>query len=85
MAKKIFVQAALSKNEHEYQSALRNFSPKLKTFISKYRDEQLFVSQRGDISFGKTTSAGAESGNNILKPIRKLEMTSGLLLFHKKE
>ena len=53
--------------------------------MSKYREEQLFLSQRGDISFGKTTSAGAESGNNILKPIRKLEMTSGLLLFHKKE
>ena len=33
------------------------------------------------LTFGRATSQGAESGNSLLLPYRKLHMTSGLLLF----
>ena len=80
-----FSVAALSTTEKDFLAARQNFPPKLISYLSKYTDEQLYISKRSGISYGKTTSAGAESGNNLLNPIRKVGMASGLLLFHTRE
>ena len=84
-AKTNFSVAALSTTEKDFEAARKNFPPKLISYLSKYTDEQLYVSKRSGISYGKTTSAGAESGNNLLKPVRKVGMATGLLLFHARE
>ena len=54
-------------------------------FLSKYEDSQLYLAKRNGISFGRSTSQGAESGNSLLLAFRKLPITSGLILFHEQD
>ena len=84
-SKNLFTRVASAKRDTDFNTTVLNYNNSVRDFVSSYDEKRLYLAKRHGISFGRTTSQGAESGNSMLTPYRKLLMASGILLFHNQD
>lgn len=85
-SKQLFKNAALHTFTMDgLKIAKSKYSPKLATYLGKHPDDELYLAAVGGRTYGRTTSASAESGNSYLEFFRKMGPAVGLVAFVYKE
>jgi hypothetical protein len=81
----LFLKAVYATTESKYVDALAAFPSDLVEYLKDVSEENVYLLKMKGITNGRTTNQISEVGQQLIMPMRRLPITTGLFLFHQKD
>ena len=84
MYSEIYLKAVYARRESILIETLSSYPKDLIEYLKDLPDDNMYLLRMKGITFGRTTNQLSEVGQQIIMPMRRLPLTTGLL-FHQKD